>query len=164
MSTDASAFDRAARPTRTDTLAAGVVLLLGLTIAQRLVGFVRSVLFCRWLDPDQLGLWDLCFGFLMLAAPLALLGLPGSFGRYVEFYRQRGQLKAFLLRVGGCSAALAVGASAVVALGNRWFSHLIFGGDHGRELVVLLACGLVLWIAHTVLIALFNALRMTRNV
>jgi len=164
MSAATSSIDRAPRVAQSDTLAAGVVMLLGATVAQRLVGFVRGVLFCRWLDPDQLGRWDLCFGFLMLAAPLAVLGLPGSFGRYAEFYRQRGQLKMFLVRAGGCAALLALAASAVVALASRWFSRLIFGGDDDRDLVVLLAGGLALWIAHTVLTAIFNALRMTRIV
>ncbi|HEV3021334.1 MAG TPA: lipopolysaccharide biosynthesis protein [Pirellulales bacterium] len=164
MNTADSAIDRAGGPASGDTLAAGVMMLLGLTVAQRLIGFVRSVLFCRWLEPDQLGQWDLSFGFLVLAAPVALLGLPGSFGRYIEFHRQRGHLKTFLVRVVGCSALLAVVASAAVALASGPFSQLIFGGDDGRGLVVLLAVNLGLWIAHIVLTALFNALRMTRIV
>ena len=57
-------------------------------MAQRVIGFVRAILFCRWLDPDQLGLWDMAWGFLMLAAPLAVLSLPGTFGA-VEHFRQR---------------------------------------------------------------------------
>ena len=56
------------------------------------------MLFCRWLDPEQLGLWDMAFSFLLLAAPLAVLAIPGSFGRYLEYYRRRGQLHVFLRR------------------------------------------------------------------
>src|SRR3989304_3131758 len=83
-------------PLPTDTLADSVLILLGLTVVQRLVGFVRAVLFCRWLDAEQLGLWDMAFSFLMLAAPLSVLAIPGVFGRYLERYRQRGQLRGFL--------------------------------------------------------------------
>jgi len=83
-----------------DSLAASVLMLFALTVVQRMIGFLRGVLFCRWLDAEQLGQWDLAFGFLMLAAPLAVLGLPGSYGRYLEYYRQRGQLKPFLRRSG----------------------------------------------------------------
>ena len=36
-----------------------LVVMLALTIVQRGIGFLRSVLFCRWLDPDQLGEADL---------------------------------------------------------------------------------------------------------
>ena len=83
---------------RTDTLLGSVVILLGLTVVQRLVGFVRAVLFCRWLDAEQLGLWDMAFSFLLIAAPLAVAAIPGAFGRYIEYYRRRGQLRPFLRR------------------------------------------------------------------
>ncbi|HXT58354.1 MAG TPA: oligosaccharide flippase family protein, partial [Pirellulales bacterium] len=160
-----SPADEPAKPAfETDTLAGSVAILLGLTIAQRLVGLLRGVLFCRWLDADELGQWDLSFGFLMMAAPVALLGLPGSFGRYVEYFRQRGQLKTFLTRIAICSVALAVLATSIAIAGNRWFSRLIFGGDDCGELVVWLALGLGAWIAHSVLAALFNSLRLTRVV
>ncbi|MGE0609479.1 MAG: hypothetical protein AB7O62_20475, partial [Pirellulales bacterium] len=43
----------------TETLAQGVLLMLGLVVAQRAVGFVRTVLFCRWMDPIALGEWDI---------------------------------------------------------------------------------------------------------
>ncbi len=56
-------------PLPTDTLVDSVLILLGLSVVQRLVGFVRAVLFCRWLDAEQLGLWDMAFSFLLLAAP-----------------------------------------------------------------------------------------------
>ena len=49
---------------RTDTLADSVLILLALTGVQRLVGFGRAMLFCRWLDAEQLGQWDMAFGFL----------------------------------------------------------------------------------------------------
>ncbi|HKD38328.1 MAG TPA: hypothetical protein VKB78_16050, partial [Pirellulales bacterium] len=54
---------------RTDSLAASVAILVALSIAQRLIGFARQILVCRWLEPDQLGEWDICFKFLMLGAP-----------------------------------------------------------------------------------------------
>ena len=48
----------------------------------------------------------MAFGFLMLAAPLVVLSLPGTFGRYVERYRQQGQLRSFLRRTALVCAAL----------------------------------------------------------
>ncbi|HEX4150497.1 MAG TPA: lipopolysaccharide biosynthesis protein, partial [Pirellulales bacterium] len=81
-----------------DTLADSVVILLALTLLQRLLGFVRGVLFCRWLSPQELGEWEMCFSFLMLAAPLAIFSLPGAFGRYLEFFRIRGQYRLFIRR------------------------------------------------------------------
>lgn len=149
---------------RTQTLAQGVVLLLALTVAQRLIGFLRGVFFCRWLDADDLGRWDLAYGFLMFAAPLAVFGLPGSLGRYAESYRQRGRLRAFLRLLSGCSLALAAGAGLLTMLARDWLSQFIFGGGDQAPLVILLAGGLTLWMVHTLLTALFNALRTTRAV
>ena len=81
-----------------DTLLASICFLVGLTLIQRLIGFGRNVLFCGLLQDDELGRWSLAFNFLLLAAPLAVLGVPGSFGRYVEHFRQRGQFRGFLWR------------------------------------------------------------------
>ena len=83
---------------RTDTLARSVVLLLILTVLQRVIGFARGLLFCRWLSAEQLGEWELSFSFLLAVSPIAILSLPGVFGRYLEYYRFRGQLRMFLRR------------------------------------------------------------------
>jgi polysaccharide transporter, PST family len=149
---------------KTDTLAASVVILLVLTVVQRMVGFLRGILFCRWLDAEQLGQWDLAFGFLMLAAPLAVLGLPGSFGRYVETYRQRGQLRPFLRRTGTCVALLTVLAVALVAAGRAWVSEALFGTTDNAGLVLLLAAGLGVVILDNTFVSLYTALRQIKFV
>src|SRR6476659_791827 len=103
-----------------DTLAASVTILLVANIIQRSIGFGRSLLLCRWLSREELGTWDMAYSFLLLAAPVIVLGLPGSFGRFLERFRQRGQLRTFLrwttigsaaLRHAGCGR-IAVNASA----------------------------------------------------
>src|SRR2546423_15380011 len=81
-----------------DTLATSVTILLVANIVQRTIGFGRGILFCRWLTPDELGTWEMAYSFLLLAAPIIELGLPGSFGRYLERFRQQGQLRTFLRR------------------------------------------------------------------
>jgi O-antigen/teichoic acid export membrane protein len=151
-------------PLPTDTLVDSVLILLGLSVVQRLVGFVRAVLFCRWLDAEQLGLWDMAFSFLLLAAPLAVLAIPGSFGRYLEHYRQRGQLHAFLRRAILACGGLALAALAGTVLARRWFSVLIFGSEDQSPMVVLAAGCLVAVIAYNFLIELFTALRNIRLV
>ena len=145
-----------------DTLATSVVLMLVMTVLQRLVGFGRGIAFCRWLDPEQLGQWDVAFGFINLAAPLALLGLPGSFGRYFEYYRQRGQVRLFLRRATGLCLASALVALAVVALGRQWFSQLIFGRPSEEALVLWLVGCLATVLAYNFLSCIFMAARMYR--
>jgi len=149
---------------RTDSLAASMVMLLGLTAAQRLVGFLRGILFCRWLDAEKLGQWDMAFGFLILAAPLAVFGLPGSFGRYVEYYRQRGQLRPFLRRTAGWIALLAAAAVLAVAGARSWFSDLAFGSAEYGNLMLLLAVGLGVLIVDNCFTSLYTALRQIKFV
>ncbi len=153
-----------ARALRTDTLAGSVLVLLVLTGVQRLVGFGRAVLFCRWLDAEQLGQWDMAMGFLVLAAPLAVLAVPGAFGRYVERYRQQGQLRTFLRRTGAACAGLTAAAVAVVDLGRDWVAVAVFGSAEFRGLVLALAAALAAVIAFNFMTELFIALRNARLV
>ncbi|MHB8903445.1 MAG: lipopolysaccharide biosynthesis protein, partial [Thermoguttaceae bacterium] len=105
-----------------ETLADGILILLTFTLIQRSVGVVRAVLFCRWLDPEQLGEWDVTFGFLMLATPLSVLALSSSFRRYVEHYRQQGQLRRFLTRATAAYFLLGTASVAVVLAARPWIS------------------------------------------
>jgi O-antigen/teichoic acid export membrane protein len=155
---------RPAETLRAESLSESVAILLGLTVVQRVIGFLRSVLFCRWLSAEQLGEWDMAFGFLMLAAPLACLGLPGSFGRYVEHYRQRSQLRTFLWRTTSVTIAMSVVAVAVMAWKPAWFSQLIFGDDTHLGLMPLLAITLAIVIVFNFLTSLFISLRRNRIV
>jgi O-antigen/teichoic acid export membrane protein len=144
---------------RPDTLAVSVVILLFASVVQRSVGFARGVLFCRWLSPDELGTWELANSFLLLSAPVVVLGLPGSFGRYLERYRQRGQLRTFLRRASLWTALLAAFALGLMLLAAGRFSEMTFGRPDKQSLVVLLALSLVAVILHHFLESLFGAMR-----
>jgi PST family polysaccharide transporter len=152
------------RSLQADTLAASVVILLAVTVVQRTVGFGRGVLFCRWMSPEALGEWELVYSFLMIAAPLAVLGVPGSFGRYAEHYRQRGHLRTFLRRAAGWTAACTVATVGLVEWFAAELSQAVFGSpayaDHMR---VIGAC-LGAIILHHTLTALLTALRLYRIV
>lgn len=149
---------------RGETLAQGLVLVIVLAGGQRMIGFVRGVLFCRWLPAEELGTWDLAFGFLLLAAPLAVLGIPGALGRYVEHYRQRGQLRRFLRGTLGTSLLLAALGVGLILLARRWFGWFIFDDPQRTPLVVLLTACLLTVIANNFLVELFTALRQMRVV
>ena len=142
-----------------DTLAASVTILLVANLVQRSIGFGRGILFCRWLSPDELGTWDMAYSFLLLAAPVVVLGLPGSFGRYLERYRQRGQLRTFLRRATIWTIGLTVLACGLMIFEAPRFSDLIFGRPDATSIVVLLSLSLAAVILHHFLEALFAALR-----
>ena len=97
----AGEYDTPAGMLQSDTLAQSLIARLVLAIVQRAAGFVRSILVCRWLSPEQLGEWDLANRFFVLAAPLVVWVSRGPSGRYLEHYRRLGELCAVLWRRSG---------------------------------------------------------------
>lgn len=138
--------------------------MLVLNVVQRGVGFVRGLLFCRLLSEEALGQWSLAYSFLLLAAPLIVLGLPGSFGRYVEYYRQRGQLRSFLMRMSIVTALLAGTGVLVMALLGRPLTALAFGDPSLGRLMTLSLVALCTTTVFNYLAELLTALRQVRAV
>jgi O-antigen/teichoic acid export membrane protein len=91
-----------------------------------------------------------------------VLGLTGGYGRYLEHYRQRGQLRCFLRRTVGCVAVLLVVAVAAMTLWRACFSQAIFGSPDCESLVLLAAAALVAIVAFNTLFELFGGLRLFR--
>jgi PST family polysaccharide transporter len=153
-----------ARPTlfAGDTIAQSVIALVAMAVVQRAIGFGRSVFVCGRLEPDQLGEWDLANRFFVLAAPLAVLGLPGSFGRYLEHYRQRGALRAVLLRTTFVCALLAVATMVMLVSAPQLVAEQVFGRADRSSNIALLAFGLVAVIAYNYLTEVLTALRLVR--
>ncbi len=149
---------------RRDTLLASVVFLVALSCIQPLVTFVRGVIFCRLLEPQQLGCWDVALGFLTIVAPIVVFGIPGSFGRYVEHYAQKGQLRMFLRRTTVACIGLVAAAVATIVLFAPAFSYLMFAQDGLTGLVYLIAVALATMIAFGFAVELLTALRMFRIV
>ncbi len=142
-----------------DTLALGVVLLLASTVLQRAVGFAREICFCRWLSAEQLGEWDMAFGFLMMAGPLLVMSLPGTFGRYLERYRQAGQLRSFLGRTAGFCTMLSAPLLLAILIFRGAVSYLVFGSRDHEGMVLLMAAALTFVIAFNYLVCVFTSLR-----
>ena len=94
-----------------------------------------------------------------------MLGLPGSFGRYVEYFRQRGQFHVVSCAARAPSAlVMSVVAATAMIVERHWFSQLIFGTPTTAYLVVWLALCLAVVILHNYLTALFIAVRRYRVV
>jgi polysaccharide transporter, PST family len=145
-----------------DTLAESVLILLVLQLVQRMIGFGRGILFCRWLSPEELGQWEMAFSFLMLAGPMAVFSLHSAFGRYVEHYRVRGQFRPFLRRVTVATALCGTIAVLGILMWLPQFSRLIFGSEDRCGLTALLAVALAAVIAQNFLLDLFCGLRLQR--
>ncbi len=147
-----------------DSIASGVVFALLLTVGQRIVGFIRGILFCRIMTDQELGQWSMLWSFLMLLAPLAVLGLPGCFGRYTEYYRHRGQLRTFIQRIAAVSLVLTLALVAVMVSAPEWMSWLIFRDSGHVAIVLSLAAALVVVSASNFLSSLMESLRQVRAV
>ena len=145
-----------------DSIAAGLSFMLIANVLQRGIGFARNVGFCSFLPEEQLGLWALASSFFVLGAPLAVLGLPGTFGRFVETYRVRGQLPAFLVRIFLVSLIGTSVMSIALLVMHQALGHLILGVDTTLQTMALIVATLGAVILFNVSTELANGLRQSR--
>jgi O-antigen/teichoic acid export membrane protein len=147
-----------------DSLASGLAFMLLANVGQRGIGFFRNLSFCRFLDEGSLGLWALASSFLLLAAPLAVLGLPGTFGKLIESYRLRRQLRPFLLRIAAVSSIGVVLVSILLITSHQDSSSWIFGAEIGIGSMSVVVFALVSVVLFNTTTELLNGLRKGRVV
>ena len=147
-----------------DSLVSGLSFMLIANLLQRGIGFVRNLTLCRFLTDDQLGLWALATSFFILAAPLAVLGLPGTFGRLVESYRTTGQLNVFLRRVAKMSLVGVVACICWLIMAPATSSSIVFGVELSWTTMVLISMTLCLVILFNATTELLSGLRKPRIV
>ncbi len=146
------------------TLAQSVLWLLVATVGAKAVGFVRSLLTCRLLPEQELGRWDLAYGFLLLAAPVIMLGIPGSFGRYLEHFARRRSLRRMLRSCLLVLAGLTLLGTGLLLLFPGFFAWLVLDLPQQRAFIFYLAAALGLSMWMFVLQEIFGGLRRFRLV
>jgi O-antigen/teichoic acid export membrane protein len=104
------------------------------------------------------------FSFLMLLAPLAVLGLPGSFSRFVEHYRIKGQLETFVRRVAKLSVALTLLLMTLILIFPGVFSRVVFRDGQHVGVTQCMAITLVAVVGLNFLQSLMEAMRQFRIV
>ena len=145
-----------------DSLASGMLMMLGLTLIQRALGFFRGIWFCRMMDDTSVGQWAMAFGFLILIAPVMMLGLSGAMPRFVERYRQAGQLPAFIKRV---VFGVSIGGGLVflsMAIAPQAFGWLVFRSPSDNLLIAALAFAILTLFAFNFTLDLVSSLRQVR--
>ncbi len=145
-----------------DPLAVGMLVMLAMTVVQRGLGFFRGVWFCRMLDDGIVGQWAMAFGFITLITPVMLLGIPGSLPRYVEHYRLRGHLSAFVRRLLIATVTFGVVFIALMLMAPQWFGWLIFLQPLNTQLVYSVAVAVTATIAFNFVYQLVSSLRQVR--
>ena len=146
----------------TDSITTGVIFALVLTVGQRGIGFLRGLLFCRYMSDQQLGQWSLVWSFLMMLIPFAMLGLPGCFGRYTEHYRTRGQLGYFLSRIATTSAILTLGVSMAMFLFPESFSMMIFRSPERVMIIYAMGVAVLMVSFSNFMASLMESLRQVK--
>lgn len=138
------------------------MMMLGLTLIQRALGFFRGIWFCRMMDDTNVGQWAMAFGFLILIAPVMMLGLSGAMPRFVERYRQAGQLPAFLKRV---VIGVSIGGAVVflaMAIAPQAFGWLVFRSPSDNSLIAALALAILTLFVFNFTLDLVSSLRQVR--
>jgi O-antigen/teichoic acid export membrane protein len=91
-----------------------------------------------------------------------MLGITGSFGRYVEHYFQQRQLRRFLSRTALAATLFSTAVLFSIVTGRDWFSWIIFGDTTQSHLVLALCATLVTTISFNYLLEVFVAIRRPR--
>ncbi len=147
---------------KTDSIATGLSFMLIANVMQRGIGFIRNMAFCYFLSEQQLGLWALASSFFVIAAPFAVIGLPGSLNRFVEFYRVRQQLATYVRRIALVSGVSAIVVCLAIVGFAPWASELILGQTQSYSTMALLAATLLIVITFNFLYELVSGLRQPR--
>lgn len=107
----------------------GLSVMLVANVLQRVIGLLRNLGFCHFLSDADLGQWSLANSFFVIGAPIAVLGLPGSFGKFVEIFRRQGALGSYLRALTIVSAAGLVSLSIAMVSMPGQFAWLIFNDE-----------------------------------
>lgn len=145
-----------------DYLLTGVFVMLVVNLVQRFVGLARGLGFCHFLTEEQLGQWALVNSFFMLGVPLAVMGLPGGFSKFVEHYRSRNQLGDYLFRILCATSIGLTGMVAWMVLAPGSFSWIVFHHSASTSLIVWCVIALVSLVLFSVIYELVASLRQVR--
>jgi polysaccharide transporter, PST family len=145
-----------------DSFAYGVLIMLTINVGQRVIGLLRNLGFCQFLSDAELGHWALANSFFIIAAPLAVLGLPGSFGKFVEYYRLRNCLRSYLTRVAiVCLVSTLLFVAGIVAASDS-FAWLVYGDTATLRVVAWTGVALLAQVAYNFVFEATLSLRHVR--
>ena len=147
-----------------DSFARGVMVMLVINLGQRVVGLLRNFGFCQFLSDSELGHWALANSFFIFAAPLVVLGLPGSFGKFVEYFRQRGCLRTYLTRTATLIGLSSLVFAIVMVASPELFSWLVYRDEATARVVTWTVIALLAQIGYNVVYDVTLSLRQVRAI
>lgn len=142
----------------------GLSVMLVANVLQRAIGLLRNLGFCHFLSDAELGQWSLANSFFVIAAPMAVLGLPGSLGKFVEIYRRQGALGSYLRILTIVSATGLIGLSLVMCLAPESCAWIVFNDTTAAQNIGWLISTLAAVTIFNFINELMSALRQVRAV
>lgn len=159
-----AAAKESVKPNLGDSFAISVLVMLLISVLQRSVGFLRGLGFAHFLSDADLGRWALANSFFIITVPIAVLGLPGSFGKFVEYFRVRNELPGYIRRVWMASAVGTALTAVAIFFTREQFSLLVFGEPTSTFIVLWCIVALLCMITFCFINELVTALRQVRTV
>ena len=161
-----------------DSVATSLGASAAASVGSRLIGLVRGVALA-WLIPQaQFGLFGIALLVVNVLLPVCSAGLYEGVNRYAPFHESTGTLRLFVVRSGGLVVAIALVATAILALFSEPLATAVFsaspvGGGEAASATgatnlsalarMCLVCVLAL-VAYQTLLGLLKGLRMFRVV
>jgi O-antigen/teichoic acid export membrane protein len=143
-----------------ETVVESATFVLILTIIEKIITLARGVTFARILGPAEYGTYTLAFFLLPLVIPLARLGLPSCYERYVSKYEKRGELGDFLKRNYKLTIGSGIAFTLLIYLFSSQISILLFSSIEYKNIVVLCAISVVPLVFYENILGSFNGLRI----
>lgn len=147
-----------------DRFLMGLSVMLVANVVQRVIGLLRNLGFCHFLSDADLGQWSLANSFFIIGAPIAVLGLPGSFGKFVEIFRRQGALGSYLRALTFVSGTGLIALSIAMVLMPKQFAWLIFNDAESASQIGWLISTLAAVTIFNFVNELMSALRQVRVV
>jgi polysaccharide transporter, PST family len=145
---------------RKETVIASAGFVFLFTIMEKVITLVRGVIFARMLGPAEYGTYTLAFIIIPLITPLARLGLPSCYERYIPQYEKKGELKDFLQR----NYLLTIGTAFVITIllfpFSKNISLLLYSTAEHKNIIVLCLMSIIPIVLYENILASFNGLRI----
>jgi O-antigen/teichoic acid export membrane protein len=145
-----------------DSVAASVGLVVSLLIAQRVVTFVRGIVFARALGTEQYGVYALGYFLIVITVSITGLGVPAALIRYTPRYEAQGAARWFFRKTFRLNTTVAFGVGLLVFLLPRFFSGLVYGEPSQTAVMTAVALSIPALVIMRNLVSAFFGLKLFR--
>ena len=145
-----------------DDIKKALLVVFMANILIKALTFTRSVIFARFLTPEELGLFSIAFAGYYLIAPIVMLGAPSVLIRYSYRYFTSGKLGSFYRTVGRMPLIITIGISLIFCLEAPLISRLTYGSITYSHLIIIAGITLLPLNIFSFLIYMFQGMQTFR--